>query len=202
MENENLPKCCRHKNKEGKGLKQGIIYGLVPHIGCIAFIIFSVLGVTVAASVFKPLLSSKYLFYGLMALSLLFATVSALFYLKKQGLLSFKGIRIRKNYLLTLYGATLLVNLLFFFVIFPAVANIQGISGEAVSNEVSLTLEVNIPCPGHASLITEELKSLDGVDKVEYAPLKTFKVYYNPEKLAKEDILNLKIFKEYTAKEA
>ncbi|MCX6799478.1 MAG: heavy-metal-associated domain-containing protein, partial [Candidatus Diapherotrites archaeon] len=47
-----------HKGK-GNGkttLWQGIMYGLVPHIGCIGFIGASILGATVAVEFFKPLL--------------------------------------------------------------------------------------------------------------------------------------------------
>ncbi|HQM95295.1 MAG TPA: hypothetical protein PLJ66_06380, partial [Methanofastidiosum sp.] len=59
-----------------------MVYGLVPHIGCIGFIVGSVLGVSVLMQFFRPLLMSRYFFYGLVALSLGFATVSVVLYLR------------------------------------------------------------------------------------------------------------------------
>jgi copper chaperone CopZ len=195
-----MKECCK---KEKSGIKEGILYGLVPHIGCIAFIVFTILGVTVAAAFFKPLLTSRYLFYGLIALSLLFATLSALFYLKRNSSLSIEGIRSKKNYLLTLYGTTLAVNLLFFFVIFPAVANIS-LSGKAISETnsnlsySSLILNVNIPCSGHAPLIISELNKVNGIKDVTYEN-GNFKVIYDSSIISKEKILNAEIFKEFPA---
>ena len=77
------PSCCSSNKKESKGFWSGLFYGLVPHTGCIAFIIFSILGVTTATALFKPLLMSRYFFYGLIIMSFLFATISAMIYLKK-----------------------------------------------------------------------------------------------------------------------
>ena len=53
LKQENLPACCQPQ-KKGKGIGQGILFGLVPHIGCIAFIVFTLLGISAAAAVFKP----------------------------------------------------------------------------------------------------------------------------------------------------
>lgn len=53
--------CCNKNNKQPqmneekkkpKGFLVGLIYGLIPHIGCIGFIIFSILGVTTATIFF------------------------------------------------------------------------------------------------------------------------------------------------------
>ena len=69
MENKRIkeiPKCCKEaedKNDKKKGVLMGIVYGLIPHAGCLAFILFSIIGLTAFASVFKPLLSNSYLFY-------------------------------------------------------------------------------------------------------------------------------------------
>jgi hypothetical protein len=76
-EQRELPSCCSSKpKKEPKNVGQAILYGLVPHVGCIAFIIGSVLGVTFLTQIFKPLLMNRNFFYILIAISLLLATIS------------------------------------------------------------------------------------------------------------------------------
>ena len=77
--------CCKNK-KEPKGFWSGLMYGLIPHTGCIAFIIFTILGVSTATAFFKPLLMSRYFFHGLILLSFIFATISSVIYLKKHNL--------------------------------------------------------------------------------------------------------------------
>jgi copper chaperone CopZ len=217
MANENLPDCCKPSgNKEGTGFLAGIAYGLVPHIGCIAFLIFSVLGATVAASFFRPLLLSRTMFYALIALSIVFATLSAFFYLKKHEALSVKGAAGKWKYLSVLYGTTIGVNLLMFLVVFPYAANITPINYAtgAVTGIQSappafqqpgvetgrLTLQVNIPCPGHASLISGELRKVSGVSNVKFSMPNLFEVTYDPSKASKEQILALDIFGQYPAK--
>ena len=120
------PSCCEAKDADGNkpsGLAEGIIYGLIPHTGCIAFIAFAILGATTMSALFQPLLMSRNFFYGLVMLSFAFATLSATIYLNKRGLLSAQGISKAKGYLSVLYGTTIGVNLLFFFVIFPMLVN-------------------------------------------------------------------------------
>ncbi|HME87139.1 MAG TPA: hypothetical protein VKE88_01900, partial [Candidatus Nanoarchaeia archaeon] len=73
-----MKECCKPT-----GFKEGVINGIIPHLGCIAFIALAAIGATTAASFIKPLLLSSVLFYALITLSLLFATISAAFYLKK-----------------------------------------------------------------------------------------------------------------------
>jgi len=58
----------RSSNARG-GVLQGIAYGLVPHIGCIGFIVATVLGVTVATEFFKPLLLNPMIAAAAMAFS-------------------------------------------------------------------------------------------------------------------------------------
>ncbi len=67
-------------------------------------------------------------------------------------------------------------------------------------NLSSLTLKVSIPCGGHASLIERELNKLEGIAKIEYTPITTFRIYYDPTKISEKDILNLSVFKDYPAK--
>ncbi len=209
------------KNKEEKNsIKQGIIYGLLPHTGCIAFIIASVLGVSFAVQLFKPLLLNPYFFYLLILISFIFATISAVIYLKKQGFITFKksenGLEIefvpklmkRKwKYLSTLYGTTVGVNILLFMIIFPLLTNISipltgaflAANDKNSDSISSLTLQVDIPCPGHAPLITQGLKSINGVVSVQFSFPNIFEVKYDPVKTSKQEILSLDVFKTYKA---
>ena len=188
-----------------KGFLKGILCGLAPHTFCIAFIIFTVLGVTTATALLKPLLLNPYFFYILIGLSFIFATISAIFYLKRNGILSSPGIKKKWRYLSILYGATIFVNLLFFMVIFPKVANLNfnptRQSAALIEKTLlsSLTLKVDIPCPGHAPLITTELKKIDGVEKVKFSFPNLFDVKYNFLKTSKGEILSLKVFDSYKA---
>jgi copper chaperone CopZ len=194
--------CCANIKDKKKGFVNGIVYGLVPHTFCILFIIGSILGVTLFTSAFKPFLMNKNFFYILIGLSFGFATLSALFYLKRNNCLCTSGAGKRWKFLSILYATTIGINLLFFFVIFPAVANIGAVSGKAVSDSSlsQLVLNVDIPCSGHAPLIISELKTLDGVKDVQYDS-GNFNVKYDSSETTKEEILKLKIFEEYTAKE-
>lgn len=219
--NKNSDCCEKSDQKESKGFLAGIGYGLIPHTGCIAFIIASVLGVTVATQLFKPLLLNPYFFYILMLLSFIFATISATIYLKKQGLIvlnkgengseisfSTKGIKRKWKYLSTLYGTTIGVNLLLFMVIFPITANLDSkssITGAFISTGVaenslqSVNLKVAIPCPGHAPLISGELKKIDGVINVAFSFPNNFEVTYDSTKTSEQKILSLEVFKTYKA---
>lgn len=208
------------EKKSSSTIKQGIIYGLLPHTGCIAFIVASVLGVTFATQLFKPLLLNPYFFYILIAISFVFATVSAIVYLKKQGFINFNrgkagselnfssGIIKRKwKYISTLYGTTIGINLLLFMIIFPLMANISspsitGAVAKAANNVGSLSLiklQVDIPCSGHASLISQELKTINGVSGVQFSLPNIFDVKYDSTKISKQQILSLEVFKTYKA---
>lgn len=211
MKNQNnqnrLPDCCVQRGKAGKaqnkkdrGYLSGIAYGLLPHAGCIAFIVLTVIGATTAAAIFRPLLMKSYFFYGLIALSMVFATISAGIYLRKNDALSSDGIRSSWKYLSIMYGTTIAVNLLFFMVIFPLAANMVSAQAQPTpSGPATIALKVAIPCPGHASLITGELYTIQGVQSVKFRLPNLFDVMYDPSKTSKEDILSLSIFKEYSA---
>jgi tetrahydromethanopterin S-methyltransferase subunit G len=186
--------CC--KNSKENGLKKGILYGLLPHSVCIGFILASVLGSTLFMGFFKKLLILPYFFQLLIGLSLVFATISALIYLKNCGQLNPTGIKSRGRYLGVLYGTTLIINLFFFFVVFPIVSNIS--LTKAVPTQ--LALKVNIPCPGHAPLITDELKKVKGVDSVRFQFPDVFEIGFEKDAVSREQILNLDIFKSFKAK--
>jgi len=210
--------CCeKEENKpKDKTFLKGILYGLIPHTGCIAFILFSLLGVTGAVFLFRPLLLNPYFFYILIVISILFATVSAIFYFKNKKILcyckndknetelsfSLDGIKKEWKYLATLYGTTILVNLLLFMAVFPLTANLTSasFSPESYSGKISaLTLQVNIPCSGHAPLITDELKKLTGILNVKFNFPNYFDVSYDPDRVSKQEILSLEVFKTYSA---
>lgn len=202
--------CCEEKNK---ALKSGILYGIVPHIGCIAFILFSIFGVTSATFLFKSLLLNSYFFYLLIALSIAFATISAFIYLRRKTSLPSDGVSgikprislsaIKKEwkYIATLYSTTILINFLLFMVIFPLTANISFATKNTITaNSTSvLTLQVDIPCSGHAPLVTDELRKLDGISDVKFRFPNYFDVSYNDNKLSKDEILSLEIFKSFKA---
>ncbi|MDD4983634.1 MAG: hypothetical protein PHH82_02200 [Candidatus ainarchaeum sp.] len=185
------------------GFLQGLLYGLIPHAGCIAFVLFSIFGATAAASIFRPLLLKSYFFYGLLGLSFLFATISAIFYLSKHKALSAEGVKKRWKYLSILYGTTISINLLLFFVVFPYAVNLSAptIQVDNVDNLNTVVLNVDIPCSGHAPLITTELYGLQGITKVDYSIPTEFKVQFDSSKISKTEILSLEIFKEFKATE-
>ncbi len=189
-------------NEEKTTLK-GVGYGLIPHIGCILFVIASILGATVLMQFLRPILLNKNIFYYLIAISLGFATLSSFFYLRKNKKLSWYGIREKKGYLLIMYGSTVGVNLLLFFLIFPLLANI-GVTGMVSALDMNRTsileIQSQIPCPGHAPLVSGYVKELNGVNVVEYSFPDNFKIYYNPSLVSKEEILNLEIFNEFPTK--
>jgi copper chaperone CopZ len=193
---------------KGGSVKQGIIYGLIPHIGCIAFIIGSVLGVTVLTQFFRPLLLNPYFFDYLVILSLGFATLSSIIYLRKNGLLSTAGAKRKWKYLSTMYGSTVGINLLLFLVIFPLLANVSfaaptgsilALSGSGTTSLSSLKLQVDIPCSGHATLISGDLKTISGVIGIQFSLPNVFDVTYDSSKTSKQQILALDVFKTYKA---
>ncbi|MBW3016794.1 heavy-metal-associated domain-containing protein [Candidatus Woesearchaeota archaeon] len=196
---EKVPECCKKKN-EKKGFLSGLMYGLLPHTGCIAFIFFTIFGVSAATAFFKPLLMNKYFFYGLIALSFVFASISAIIYLKRHNLLSVGGAKKKWKYLSVLYGTSIGVNLLLFMVIFPIAANVAVGAPEPSEGLSEITLKVDIPCPGHAPLITGELKKVDGVENVKFSFPNEFAVSYDSSKASADDILAPEVFNTYSAK--
>ena len=205
-------------------IKRGIIYGLIPHTCCIAFIVASVLGATIATQFLRPLLLNPYLFHILILISFTFATISAIVYIKRQGFISFnrgkdgveinlysEGIKRKWKYFLTLYGSTIGVNLLFFMIIFPFLANLyvniplaagafeEIKSDKNIDSIPSIRLKVDIPCSGHAPLILQELKSIVGVVEARFSFPNIFDVKYDSTRTSVQEILSLDIFKTYKA---
>jgi len=87
-------------------------------------------------------------------------------------------------------------------VIFPYLANFNRVKPAKVKEIASLSsiiLKVNIPCPGHAPLIIQELKKIEGVLDVEFTIPNLFEVKYDPSKTSKEKLLSLEVFNIYKA---
>jgi len=210
----NQKNCCppRDVSKETKGVWSGILYGVLPHTFCILFIVFTILGMTAATAVLKPLLLNAYFFYLLIALSLIFATISATIYLKHNKVLSLRGIKDKWKYLSVLYGVTIFINLILFMVIFPITANFDpevpfttaiftafGRGIPSLSEPGFLALRVDIPCPGHALLIVREIRTINGVEAVRFKFPNLFDVDYNPEETSKTQVLSLDVFNTFKA---
>jgi hypothetical protein len=203
-----LPECCRPQTKpKPAGLLQGILWGLAPHTFCILFIVVSVIGATAATSLLKQLLYVPYFFQIIVALSIVFATISAVFYLRRNGLLSWAGVQRKWKYLTVMFGTTIAINLLFFWVVFPAVANLgatpvqaQGTAGQ-VAIAQTVTLQVQIPCPGHAPLIIDEVKKADGVLGVQYKSPNLFVVTYDGSRTDVNKILAQEVFTHFPGKQ-
>lgn len=198
--------CCQisSQEKKAKGFWLGLAYGLLPHSFCIAFVILTIIGATTATFFFKRFLLNPYFFYFLIFFSFALATLSAVIYLHRCGFLSRKGMKRKWRYLAILYGTTLMVNLLFFMVIFPKLANFNLIKNQpkVLSQKIMVlpvTLNVDIPCPGHATLIISELKKLPGIFSVTFRFPNRFEIQYDVTKVSLQEILNLDIFKTYKA---
>ena len=167
------------------------------------------MGAATATTLLKRLLYLPYFFQIIVALAFVFATISSVFYLRRNGLLSWAGARFKWKYLTTMFATTIGVNLLFFLVIFPAVANLDlkplntngVVQAQTISTKdtASLTLQVAIPCSGHAPLIIGEVEKLDGVVDAKFQGSNVFKVQYDPAKVTVDDILALDVFKSFAA---
>jgi hypothetical protein len=212
VENKNLPPCCQPKilPDSRKGLAWGIVYGIIPHAFCILFIVLSVIGAATSAAFFGKFLAIGWFFPALIALSFVFATISALIYLSKNKRLSAIGLKQSWKYLSVLYGTTLAVSLLFIYVIFPWAVRSAYDSGSglretpvsaAPSSLSTLSIQVDIPCSGHAPLIIEEIKKTNGVKDVLYKSPNTFVISYDKQITTAENIRSLGIFNTYKATE-
>ncbi len=134
-----LPDCCIEieQNPDRKGFLWGILYGLVPHTFCILFVILSVVGATSGAVFFKKFLFVPHLFQYLLVLSFILATISAVLYLKRNGIMTAKGIQRKWKYLTILYSTTIIVNLLFVYWILPAAADTNQPKDNLVQNDTN-----------------------------------------------------------------
>jgi hypothetical protein len=196
-----MENCCQADCRCKKSFWSGIVYGLVPHTFCIAFFVLSLVGATLSAAVVKKFLLLPYFFLILTILSLLFATLAAFFYLKNNQCCSAKGIRKKYKYLIVLYATTVTTNILMAYIIIPVFINKQSTIPVNQNVQLAITnIEVQIPCPGHAPLIIDEVRKVSGVENVSFKMPRTFEIAYNSQKTSLENITNLEIFKTFKIK--
>jgi len=244
MEKEKVNRdCCSKKEKNVNGFWRGIVFAIIPHSFCILFVIFSIIGATFATQFLRQFLMLPFFVPILIGLSLLFASISAFFYLKRIGKLSLSGAKEKKNYLFILFSTTIVVNVLFFYFVMPMIGGIKPLAetkkdasvefnspvtafskevgNDNVSDDAKVVLgvvsspktvskiesiktfdiSVDIPCSGHAFLITGDLEKLNGVKGVEFYSTNKFKISYDSSLITKEEILDVDIFKTYKSVE-
>ena len=181
------------------------MFGLIPHLGCIGFMLAAIFGASTVMTIFRPLLLHASLFPILIVISFGFATISALLHLKLGGHFNLAGIKQRWRYLSVLYISTMFSNLILFLVVFPYAANAvdrnhQSNNTFALQTTQSvLHLKTDIPCSGHASLVTDELNQVNGINSVEFVFPDTFLVRYDPHSISESQILSLEIFRTFPA---
>ncbi len=194
--------CCSKNQKKRSGFWPGLFSGLIPHAFCIAFLVLSLIGATSGTLLAKKFLLIPHFFLFLTIISFLFATLSAIFYLKKCHCLSTAGIRNRWKYLTTMYIATIAINLLMAYVVLPASANlaVQNNNQKNASELLTTNIDVQLPCPGHSPLITSELEKVSGVENVAFKLPQNFQITYDPKETSPQEIAALEIFKTFKLK--
>ncbi len=183
------------KKEVKNSLISSVLSVIIPHLGCIAFIVLTLLGISTGAVFFHQFLANRFAFPLLIILSFVLAGISSFFYLKKNCCVN------KTKYVGILFASVLVFNGILFYGIFPWVANIKGQSSNPTLAHLSnLKLKVDIPCAGHASLITHYLKDA-GAEEIIYKQPNTFSVKYDSDLVLKDNLLNLDIFDEYQATE-
>ncbi len=183
------------KKETKNSLSFGILSTLVPHIGCLAFIILTLLGIGTGAAFFHRFLANRLAFPLLIALSFVLAGISSFFYLKKNCCVN------KVKYVSVLFTSVLVFNGILFYGIFPWAANIKGQSSNpALAHLSDLKLKVEIPCTGHASLITQSLKNA-GAEEIVFKQPDIFSIRYDSASTSKDTLLSLDIFKEFPVRE-
>lgn len=192
--------CCQ-ENKKDSGFKKGLLYGLLPHTFCIAFIVFSVLGVAGITSFFRQWLLTAYFFPLLITISIILSFVSVVLYLYQNKSLSLAGIKKRARYITILVTSIISVNLFLFLVAFPLAANLSAKNNSNIynqSNISNLTIDVDLPCSGHAPLVISDLKKNPDIVEVKFRLPNLFDIKYS-NKTSEEEILDTEIFKTFKA---
>jgi hypothetical protein len=77
-----------------------------------------------------------------------------------------------------------------------------SLTGNSIQNDNldKISIHVSIPCEGHVSYITSELKKIKGIGAINYLQNFNFEISYDSSKITKEEILNQNVFKEYHPK--
>ncbi len=190
--------CCKNDVRENRGFLSGLFYGIIPHSFCIGFVVFSAIGAISAATVLKNVMTIPYFVHLLVLISFLMATISAIFYLKKNCCLNRGGIKKKWRYLVILYSVTVFTNIFMFSFVLPALANINQKNYDFLEQNLSsLSLKVDIPCTGHAPIITDELKKDGGVKSVIFQAPNIFKIKYSQKETSPQKISSMEIFQTY-----
>lgn len=93
---------------------------------------------------------------------------------------------------------TIITNILVAYLVIPALANGPDKQIETETNQLVFTsIEVQIPCPGHAPLIIDELNKIYGIKKVSFKTPRTFGITYNTKETSLENIKTAEIFKSF-----
>lgn len=193
--------CCQPKNERSNGFGRGLLFGLVPHVFCIAFFVLSLIGAASGAALAKRFLLIPHFFLFLMIISFLLATLAAFFYLKRNGCCHARGIKSKRKYLLTMYAATIMTNILVAYVIIPSATSHSTRAAADSRKQLAITnIEVQLPCPGHAPLIIDEVKKADGVETVDFRLPRAFEISYDPQRISPEKIAALDIFQTFKIK--
>lgn len=186
------------ENNSKKFFLSGIFYGLLPHSFCLAFALFSIIGAVTISAFLKKILLINNIFYYLIIISIILATLSIYIYLKKTNCLCQSGIKSKWRYITILYITTLIINLSFFYYVIPVLANMG--SGRIVTTKeliAEISLKANIPCTGHSFLIIDEIKKDQGVIDVKFESPDIFKVKYDTGITSPDKIYSLEIFEEF-----
>ena len=105
-----------------------------------------------------------------------------------------------KNKKMVIVGSLILLVILI-SAAFAMNSNPSSTNPNTNANELSrMTLSVDIPCQGHASLIIGELKKV-GASEVSFELPNLFVIKYDSSKIDKAKILELDVFKTYKATE-
>ena len=138
MKKTNVKECCTSPTtSQSSGLLRGVLFGILPHTFCILFIVFSIIGATGGVVFIQRFFTVPYLFQILIAMSFVFAALSAVFYLKRSGNLSMAGIKKKWKYLTIMFSTTVAVNLILFYIVLPGIGNIKSDKDNNIASATS-----------------------------------------------------------------
>lgn len=208
MENKKQTCCSSHERKDivkTNGIVRGLFIGFLPHIPCLAFFVFSVIGAVAAAAFFRDILFLPHFFSFLIAVSVILSVFSSIGYLWKKECLCIDGMRREWKYLAVLFGTTIAANIFFFSVAFPVIAERssreqfgrESFAAQENLNLSTITLTVNIPCSGHAPLIIDEMKKNVGIVSVRFIAPNRFIAEFDSEKTNPEEIQKMDVFRAF-----
>lgn len=184
-------------NQIRSGVIRGLAFGLIPHLFCILFIIFSIIGATIATTFTQKILLMPNLFPALVIISIVFATIASIFHLRIGECKCDEEVKGRKRFVLAMFVATLIANVTMMYVIFPAIAKTRNNNITIESSLSVITVKVAIPCTGHAPLIINEIGTLPGIVRVDFDSPDIFQITYDPQTANIDQIVALNVFETF-----